>query len=155
MSVFAFGVSRKRLYTKNMTTPRRYLRTVRRFWSASLAADMEYRLNFAVAVDASVWLSYARTADLPDDAYLNATVAQYDAALEAAAAKHPNIHPFPSSVDVAHFRQARDTVKAYADRGVTIVLGGSSRELSRRPRGRGSPARVPEAWYSIQAEPER
>lgn len=33
-----------------MSTLPRYLRTVRRFWSASLAADMEYRLNFVVAV---------------------------------------------------------------------------------------------------------
>ncbi len=39
-------------------------------------------LNLAVAVDASVWLSYSRTADLPDEAYLNATVAQYSMALE-------------------------------------------------------------------------
>ena len=32
-----------------MTTLRRYLRTAFRFWGASLAADMEYRLNFIVA----------------------------------------------------------------------------------------------------------
>ncbi len=37
-----------------MNTLRRYLRTVLRFWGASLAADMEYRLNFTVATLAAL-----------------------------------------------------------------------------------------------------
>mgnify|MGYP007132076430 CR=1 FL=1 len=36
-----------------------------------------------------------------------------------------------------------------------LNTGGSSRSLWRRPAGSGSPASVPVAAYSFQAEPER
>ena len=66
------------------------------------------------------------------------------ASTRPSARQHANVHAFPSSVDVAHFAQAREPLPEPADQAAIPhprigYYGGDRRAAGRRPGGRASP----------------